>query len=633
MFGRRPEWDDDYRDGELDELAHRGREISRLSWEQEERRRGQLLRRMPPRLGLPWTVFVVLVLLPVLVKPTSDNIIGILLAIVVGLVIIIATMLLPKRPPRAVRVYENGVLVDRLLAGEQYLPWGSFDEWSLKRVSDRPDVLTLKGELHTVVVTDELEGFNGWVDGVKRKVGDPTYSQTDPEGIWEGRRSAFTWHISQSVIAAFMIASSIAYVFVDSVLDPPDGYLVHTIVAIYLVVGIFFLPLFISLMLSPSKVRKYGLNVRGLVLVTVLVAVMLYGGFFATLYVSHPDIWRSEDDVSMHDEPVYSSVAPGVYTNDTVIADGPVAVRAGETLTLINCTLTFVPSPGWDYGIFVAKGGHLEIRASWVVCNDHTEGYSFEIHGSALIEDSIVQATSDRPDMKDHDSGIEIYNDSVVLRSTTVRAPIELGVMVYHCSPVIEDCTFETTGRSAIVASRGSPTISNCTFVECYRAIWLWESDAIVTNCTLLRNRNGIYSAWGSPTIDGCTFRSTNNTAILVDTNGAAVLGDNEFIGNGDDIVEKDLALGDLLFAVLMVIMMSSVFLVMTVHELRKKWKKGGKRRGRGRTLTPKLPDGTDAPPVTVQCPRCQTDNEVTTAQRPYEFRCEVCGSLLRLRE
>lgn len=37
--------------------------------------------------------------------------------------------------------------------------------------------------------------------------------------------------------------------------------------------------------------------------------------------------------------------------------------------------------------------------------------------------------------------------------------------------------------------------------------------------------------------------------------------------------------------------------------------------------------------PVVVQCPQCSTYNNVTTSQRPYEFRCEKCNALLRLRE
>ncbi len=38
-----------------------------------------------------------------------------------------------------------------------------------------------------------------------------------------------------------------------------------------------------------------------------------------------------------------------------------------------------------------------------------------------------------------------------------------------------------------------------------------------------------------------------------------------------------------------------------------------------------------DAEPVTVQCPKCETLNVVTTSQRPVEFRCEKCNRLLRL--
>jgi uncharacterized membrane protein len=37
--------------------------------------------------------------------------------------------------------------------------------------------------------------------------------------------------------------------------------------------------------------------------------------------------------------------------------------------------------------------------------------------------------------------------------------------------------------------------------------------------------------------------------------------------------------------------------------------------------------------PVVVQCPTCKTYNNVTTSQRPYEFRCEKCNALLRLKE
>ncbi len=40
-----------------------------------------------------------------------------------------------------------------------------------------------------------------------------------------------------------------------------------------------------------------------------------------------------------------------------------------------------------------------------------------------------------------------------------------------------------------------------------------------------------------------------------------------------------------------------------------------------------------DVAPVVVQCPQCDTYNNVTTSQRPYEFRCEKCTALLRLKD
>jgi hypothetical protein len=40
-----------------------------------------------------------------------------------------------------------------------------------------------------------------------------------------------------------------------------------------------------------------------------------------------------------------------------------------------------------------------------------------------------------------------------------------------------------------------------------------------------------------------------------------------------------------------------------------------------------------DVAPVVVQCPQCDTYNNVTTSQRPYEFRCEKCNALLRLKD
>jgi len=46
---------------------------------------------------------------------------------------------------------------------------------------------------------------------------------------------------------------------------------------------------------------------------------------------------------------------------------------------------------------------------------------------------------------------------------------------------------------------------------------------------------------------------------------------------------------------------------------------------------TPMEEAAPEVPPVTVQCPRCSTINKVTTAQRPYEFRCKQCSALLRL--
>jgi uncharacterized membrane protein len=43
--------------------------------------------------------------------------------------------------------------------------------------------------------------------------------------------------------------------------------------------------------------------------------------------------------------------------------------------------------------------------------------------------------------------------------------------------------------------------------------------------------------------------------------------------------------------------------------------------------------DDMDVAPVVVQCPQCDTYNNVTTGQRPYEFRCEKCNALLRLKD
>ena len=270
---------------------------------------------------------------------------------------------------------------------------------------------------------------------------------------------------------------------------------------------------------------------------------VFFGGFLGVLYASHPGIWYNEDDIVMHDDPGTSVLPPGVYVDELIIAEGPVTVRAGETLTLINCTLTFLPSPGWEYGLWVGEGGRLEMYDSVVTCNDHLTGYSFEIHGSALIEDSYVEATSDRDEWNDLDSGIEIYNDSVVIRNTTVRNSNAAGVLVYHSSPVIENCTFDGTVRSAIVVSKGEPLVVDCLFTDCLRGVWLWDSDAEVRNCTFQRNRYGIHSEWGSPTIEDCTFLNTNNTAIDVDTNGEAILSNNAFDGNGDDVDKKDMAL------------------------------------------------------------------------------------------
>ncbi|MCK4658556.1 MAG: hypothetical protein KAV82_03455 [Phycisphaerae bacterium] len=129
---------------------------------------------------------------------------------------------------------------------------------------------------------------------------------------------------------------------------------------------------------------------------------------------------------------------------------------------------------------------------------------------------------------------ISSYADTAVLDGFTITAgnadgtpgndTSGAGMSNIGGSPTLKSCTFlwnrANTAGGGMSNAFGSPTLSDCVFISNYAledgsggAIWTFESDLTLNNCTFLWNSadkdgGGMYISSGSPTLTGCTFES-----------------------------------------------------------------------------------------------------------------------------
>ncbi len=429
----------------------------------------------------------------------------------IGILVAIMGMALLQlaRKAQPMRVYENGVEWYSLTKGYHFIPWGRFTSCVEMDMLGTRTLILKRGERQAGSISEKLPGFDDLVELVMERVGDPAYD-FGPVPI-EGRSRYVLLPVMLAVIGG-LIGLGLAWMMVGDLGELSTASDLVLAVQFGVPVGLVFFFFILFKLMSKDFFGFAEGKFSTTAVASITVAFLLI--FMATLASMGPGAWQPTVEVIMSDNPEASELEPGLYEGQVINVSGPVTVQDGEVLTLVDSTLNFDPAPGLEYGVWVAPGGRLVLVNSTVRCSDYIVGFTFEVHGTALIEDSCINATAADPDHENGEGGVELYNDDVRCVNTTFKNALSASVMTVDCSPVIENCVFLDVRDEGIEGHGGSPVIRNCTFRHCEWPIILWGSDAIIENCTFEKCPRGVCFIGSSPRLEGCTFSNITEWAV-----------------------------------------------------------------------------------------------------------------------
>lgn len=233
--------------------------------------------------------------------------------------------------------------------------------------------------------------------------------------------------------------------------------------------------------------------------------------------------WAVDDDTSIG--------------NRDIIVHGNLTIEASGNLTLRNLTLTVDCPVDGGSGIYVHEGGKLTMDNVRVLSMDPDLHYWFEIYGVAMILGCDIQdvAANDRDPSNWNwiRGGVQLYNDSILLKDSKFHDCQRINAYVNGCSPTIVNCTFSRAEYLHTKARIGQDSELGGTVLALYTdatGLFLVKADPSIDRCTFSHNgipgsvldlystseRNNAVATFGrgilayesSPTISKCTFES-----------------------------------------------------------------------------------------------------------------------------
>ena len=443
-------------------------------------------------------------------------------------------------------VYENGMAVQTTLDWNLFVPWGMvlrWEEWThmpsamLDSDSEEPRghggvPVTLRGNGSCKqVLRPSLPGFKEWIEVVKSKVGSKAVQS--PEFDKAMKRDFLVISVGIALLSVWGGVMLIGIFNLGTMLA--GGGLLPLVLG-GLGIGAVLLPLLHIL----HSTYTWGLP-RGPapIAVPVVVTLVLLSLLAVALHDPGLDAQRYELEVHEDAEPWATALEPGTHVGLTASLGHPVRVRGGETLVLRDCDLTFDPPPAGQWGIWVGEGGRLEMYNTTVDCVRIEQGYSFEVHGSAVVDGCHLSRMWGDPAHENGDGGLEVYSNDVRVSNTTFTMCSTNLLMVVRCAPVVEGCSFLGSMDDGIEVGEGSPIIRDCEFTGCEWAVSHLGGRATVEGCTFVDNEWGVCLVWADGTVRECDFRGTAKAAVLVNTDGDVTFMDNTFEGNSDDVLRQ----------------------------------------------------------------------------------------------
>lgn len=499
------------------------------------------------RIPFPWqyvVLFIMAVMLIVLpfVVPFGWEFIDLFFIFVysvIGMMFLMAIIALLPIPKKAVRVYENGAEVESWRGDVKFIPWGLFRSGVVIEKAGRK-TLRMRGVLGWATISDTMPHFDDFQEEIAERIGKKEYRFVEPEGAQERhaltRRYIMIWLLASAIASGIAIAISYTVFF-----EFHESVLMVMVVLGFIWIALNLIPAMAKWFLDPLRAFYLGLDRRKVAAAFTALFIVLYPVFLWGYIGALPDIMRHGHDIHSTLDPGDSTIEPGNYTDQVLKATGPVTVRDGESLRLVNCTLEFDPAPGHRWGLWVGEGGALHLEDTLLRSVDNDVGYNVEIHGQARILDSIIDGLSTAETVWSEadqrwrmDYGLEVYSDDVLIDGSRIVEPIETGMVTYRCSPTLNNVTFVKSGRTSLIIFHGSPTVTNCIFDGGYRGVLAVNATLDIRNCTFIGNGYGAEVEWCTGRMNGNLFEA-NRWGALTTIGSDLELEDNLYSGNGDD--------------------------------------------------------------------------------------------------
>jgi hypothetical protein len=491
-----------------------------------------------------------------------------------------------KPPMEVVEVYWNGVVAADWTGTRRFIPWGLFTSWMVKATGAmRKDgnwdrILELDYLDETVQIKDDVPGFTSLAKEVKSKINRPDRVFID-EKMAKDRRRRFRVKIAVFVVLSFSVITSLLVIV----------YLRWTIywrfdqalflTAAYVWGAMMLIPFFCMWLLDRITIVRYGLKKRRMFIYSVISVVFLYVAFGVLFYLLATGSGATDYVNVDADAPDYSRLAPGEYIGEDLRLSGPIIVKEGETLRIVDSVLTFDPAPGMNYGIWVGKGGGLELVNTTVTSSNPAKGYRVQIIGNARILDSIIEGTCEDQEEWDKDRRLRrndlpflVASDDVLIANTTFIDPLGTALTLRNSNATVEGCTFIGTEDDGIFVLWGAPTIVNCSFKDCYRSVDAVKTEAMLIGLDVTECRYGIYIEGGHTSVLDCHFSTINYTAISLDSAKAVIEG-NTFVDVGTEVKNVEYSSAAVFWMMFILYYTFPIMILWGVWDQVKKGKKG----------------------------------------------------------
>jgi parallel beta-helix repeat protein len=436
---------------------------------------------------------------------------------------------------KPVKIHENGIFFPEAMKpdGYNFVPYGRIKTYTEETLPIWGDGIqfhlegTAKG-----FVSKSIPGFLEAFEEIKSKIGNPKYDFKDFEplpkemfGMLAGILYAIAFGVGFGGALFFMLILDVT---------STQGMIAKTlqygapITLITLAYVLYFLE-FKRKGLSKSGHVKFA---RFTTLVVITFIMFIIGTTFNVPVMQKVELIQDS-------HPGTFVLSNGIVENELLTLSDNIYVSSNDTLTIMNTTIVFSLDHNKDHLIYVANGGSLEIINSTVTSSPISYGYAFEIHGEALLLNSIFSYIYGSNDFENGDGGLEIYSDDVLVKNCTISNNPTNGILIANSSPIIENCTIEYCDDDGIEIQDSRAVIRNNLFRNNQWAITVNPgSDCLIEGNTFSDNVYGITVDASNPVICNNVFENTENYAISVYDNSDPELENNTFENNGEDVKE-----------------------------------------------------------------------------------------------